>query len=50
MYDWLPEVCNDLRQNLVNIYWLAIAPLVTFLIILQFFNVFDKAPNAAKVT
>lgn len=49
MYDWLPEVCNDLRQNLVNIYWLAIAPLVTFLIILQFFNVFDKAPNAAKV-
>lgn len=49
MYDWLPEVCNDLRQNLVNIYWLAIAPLVTFLIILQFFNVFEKAPNAAKV-
>ncbi len=49
MYDWLPEVCNDLRQNLVSIYWLAIAPLVTFLIILQFFNVFDKPPNAAKV-
>lgn len=49
MYDWLPEVCNDLRQNLVTIYWLAIAPLVTFLIILQFFNVFDKSPNAAKV-
>ncbi len=49
MYDWLPEVCNDLRQNLVGIYWLSIAPLVTFLIILQFFNVFDKAPNASKV-
>lgn len=49
MYDWLPEVCNDIRQNLVGIYWLAIAPLVTFLIILQFFNIHDRAPNAMKV-
>lgn len=49
MYDWLPEACSEIRSNLVNIYWIAIAPLVIFLIILEFFEVHERPPNAMRV-
>lgn len=49
MYDWLPEVCRELRGNLVDIYWLSIVPLTLLLIILEFFKLPENQPDALKV-
>jgi hypothetical protein len=49
MYDWLPEVCRELRGNLIEIYWLSIVPLTLMLIILEFFKLPENEPNALKV-
>ncbi len=49
MYDWLPEVCRELRGNLIEIYWLSIVPLTLMLIIFEFFKLPEKEPDALKV-
>ncbi len=49
MYDWLPEVCRELRGSLVEIYWLSIVPLTLLLIILEFFKLPERQPDALRV-
>ena len=49
MYDWLPDVCRELRGNLINIYWLSIVPLTLLLIIFEFFKLPERQPDALKV-
>ncbi len=49
MYDWLPEVCREIRGNLLEIYWLSIVPLTLLLIILEFFKLPEREPNALGV-
>lgn len=41
MFEWLPEVCRELRGNLVEIYWLLLIPYTVFLICLEFFRISD---------
>jgi len=49
MYDWLPGLCRELRGNLVEIYWILIVPLTTFLCILEFFKVHDQNPDIPRI-
>ncbi len=49
MYDWLPEVCREIRGGLVDVYWLAIVPLTLLMIILEFFKLPEDKPDAMKV-
>jgi hypothetical protein len=49
MYDWLPEVCREIRGNLVGIYWMSIVPLTLLLICLEFFKLPESQPDAMKV-
>lgn len=49
MYDWLPEICREIRGNLIDIYWLSIVPLTLLLITLEFFKLPEKEPDGLKV-
>ena len=49
MYDWLPEVCREIRGNLVTVYWLMIVPLSVFLITLEFFKLPEQSPNVFEI-
>ncbi len=46
---WLPEVCNELHNEFVTLYWLMILPLTVFLIMLELFKTDDKEPNAGRI-
>ncbi|MBS1983272.1 MAG: hypothetical protein JST16_03795 [Bdellovibrionales bacterium] len=48
MFDWLPEVCRDLRGNLVQMYWTLLVPYIVFLICLEFFRP-DGSPSAGRI-
>lgn len=49
MFDFLPEVCRELRGHLIHIYWLLLIPFVLFHIILEFFRMPDGNPNAGDI-
>ena len=42
MFDWLPEVCRDLRGSLVDLYWLLLVPYVVLMVCLEFFRLPDQ--------
>ncbi len=48
MFDWLPQVCQEIRGNLLDLYWILIVPFTVLIIILEFFKISDKKldPNA----
>ncbi len=49
MYEWLPEVCKEIRSNMIEIYWISIVPLTLLLIILEFFKLPEREPNALGI-
>lgn len=49
MYDWLPEVCRDIRANIIGIYWLSIVPLTLLLIVLEFFKLPEREPDVLRI-
>ncbi|MBF0298168.1 MAG: hypothetical protein HQK51_05575 [Oligoflexia bacterium] len=50
MYEWLPDVCRELKGNIVHLYWVLIVPYAIFTIILEYFNI-DRSeyPNVLNV-
>jgi hypothetical protein len=49
LYNWLPDLSYELRANLVEVYWLALAPLLLLLVILEFFKSAESDPNIPKL-
>lgn len=49
MITWLPQVCNELHTELIVIFWLMIAPLTVFLVVLELFKTADKQPDAMRI-
>jgi len=49
MYQWMPEVCHELRGHLLEIYWLLLIPFMLFLVILEFFKLPEQEPNVGRV-
>ncbi|MCB0308576.1 MAG: type IV secretion system protein [Bdellovibrionales bacterium] len=49
MFEFLPEVCREIRGHLVGVYWMLIVPFVAFLIILEFFKVGESIPKPASI-
>ena len=38
MFELIPEVCGELRKEMVNIYWLLVIPIILLTIIFEFFK------------
>src|SRR5262249_42748604 len=49
MFDWLPDVCRELRGNLVQIYWILLVPYVVFLICLEFFKLPEAKVSPGRI-
>jgi hypothetical protein len=49
LFDWLPDVCRELRGNLLDIYWTLLPVYVVFLICLEFFKIPDANIQAGKI-
>lgn len=49
MFEFLPEVCRELRGHLVDAYWILIVPFCVFLIIFEFFKMPEGNPNAGDI-
>lgn len=49
MFDFLPEVCRELRGNLIQVYWLLLIPFAVFLIIMEFFKMPEGNPDAGDI-
>jgi hypothetical protein len=49
LFDWLPDVCRELRGNLTDIYWLLLIPFAVFSICLEFFKLPDGSPAPGRV-
>jgi len=49
MFEFLPEVCRELRSHLVDAYWILIVPFCVFLIIFEFFKMPEGNPNAGDI-
>lgn len=49
MFDFLPEVCRELRGNLIHIYWVLLIPFCVFMIIMEFFKMPDGNPKAGNI-
>lgn len=49
MYNWLPEVCREIRADMIQMYWLLIIPLVIFCAILILANGGEESGAGAKL-
>ena len=49
MFDWLPELSHKIHTNLIQLYWILIAPFVLLLIILEFFRFPEKSIGATNI-
>ena len=49
MFNWLPEVCREIHNNLIDLYWVMIVPFVLLLIILEFFRFPEKPIGANNI-
>lgn len=49
MYDWLPEVCKEIRGTTEAMYWLLLVPLTLFLITLEYFRLPDQMPRIPMI-
>lgn len=47
MFDYLPDVGRHLRGELIQVYWVLLAPFVALLIILEFFK--KDSPNVVEI-
>ncbi|MBF0363674.1 MAG: hypothetical protein HQK49_21830 [Oligoflexia bacterium] len=49
MYDWIPDVCRELKGNIDTIYWILLAPFTTFCILLEYFKFGENSPDVFKI-
>ena len=49
MFDFLPDVCRELRGNLIEVYWLLLIPYVVFSLCMEFFKIPETGSGAAKI-
>lgn len=49
MYDWLPEVCREIRAEMIHVYWLLIVPLLVFCSILILVKGGEESGAGAKL-
>jgi hypothetical protein len=49
LFDWLPDVCRELRGNLVDVYWILLVPFAVFSICLEFFKFPEGNPSGGRV-
>lgn len=48
MFDWLPEVCREMRGTLVDIYWILLVPYLIFILCLEVVKG-EGVPNGGTV-
>jgi hypothetical protein len=49
MFEFLPEICRELRGTMLEIYWIMLIPITLFCICLEFFKMPDGSPQAGKI-
>lgn len=49
MYDWLPQVCREIRVEMVQIYWIMLIPLLVLCAILILANGAEESGAGAKL-
>ncbi|MBF0299774.1 MAG: hypothetical protein HQK51_13700 [Oligoflexia bacterium] len=49
MYDWIPEVCRELKGNIDTLYWILLAPFTSFCILLEYFKFGENSPDVIKI-
>lgn len=49
MFEWLPDVCRELRDGLIQVYWTLLVPYVVLMICLDFFRMPEAPPNAGRI-
>lgn len=49
MFEFLPEVCRELRGHLLEVYWILLVPFTVFLIVVEFFKMPEGQLNAGDI-
>lgn len=49
MIEWLPDVCGLLHDEMVQIYWMLLLPLIVMLVALELFKTARGQPDAGKI-
>lgn len=49
MIEWLPDVCGQLHNEMVTVFWMMLLPLIVLLVVLELFKTSSGQPDAGKV-
>ncbi|MBF0362738.1 MAG: hypothetical protein HQK49_17095 [Oligoflexia bacterium] len=49
MYDWIPDVCHELKKNIDVIYWILLPLFTSFCILLEYFKFEEARPDVMKI-
>ncbi len=49
MFEWLPEVAGQIRNEMTSIYWVMLTPYAMFSIAMEFFKVPESNPNVTGI-
>ncbi|MBF0361158.1 MAG: hypothetical protein HQK49_09110 [Oligoflexia bacterium] len=49
MYDWIPQVCFEIKKNIDLIYWIMLAPFASFCILMEYFKFESDKPDVFKI-
>ena len=49
MIEWLPDVCGQLHDEMVTVFWMMLLPLIVLLVVLELFKSSSGQPDAGKV-
>ncbi len=49
MYDWLPQVCREIRGEMIQMYWILIIPLMILCTIFIVINGGEESGAGAKL-
>jgi hypothetical protein len=49
LIEWLPDVCGQLHDEMVQIYWMLLLPLIVLLVVIELFKTSSGQPDAGKI-
>ena len=49
MIEWLPDVCGQLHDEMVQIYWMLLLPIIVLLVVIELFKTSSGQPDAGKI-